>query len=217
MGQKQGDRHCFFKKDAYNFALLHKLRCKRQRGQTMNTSKRQFLLKTLQISICCLLPGKLFAATAQDQGNARSLSFYNLHTGETLNTCYFRSGEYLTDSLTKIDLILRDHRSGEVRPIDRQLLDLLFALSQKTDPSYCFHIISGYRSPASNARLRTRSRGVAGGSLHMKGKAVDIRVPGYATDRLHRVCREMKAGGVGYYPRSDFVHIDTGRIRYWGG
>jgi uncharacterized protein YcbK (DUF882 family) len=182
----------------------------------MNYNRRQFLLKNLKISIFGLLPGKLFAANTQDQGDERSLSFYNTHTGETLNTCYFRSGEYLTDSLKKIDFILRDHRSGEVQPIDRQLLDLLLAVSQKTDPSCCFHIISGYRSPATNARLRTQSRGVAGGSLHMKGKAVDIRVPGYDTDRLHRACKALKAGGVGYYPKSDFVHIDTGRIRYWG-
>jgi uncharacterized protein YcbK (DUF882 family) len=183
----------------------------------MNYNRRQFISKTAQAAICCLFPTTLFAANTPDRDNARSLSFYNLHTDERLNICYFMCGRYQTQALNKIDFILRDHRSGEIKPIDRALLDLLFDLSRQIDPGSCFHVISGYRSPTTNARLRKRSRGVASGSLHMEGRAIDIRVPGYNTSRLRQICQNLKAGGVGYYPKSDFVHVDTGRVRSWGG
>jgi uncharacterized protein YcbK (DUF882 family) len=95
------------------------------------------------------------------------------------------------------------------------LLDLLHALSLKTKLREPFHVISGYRSPATNSRLRKKGNGVASKSLHVQGKAIDIRIPRYSTRQLRNVARKMKAGGVGYYPKSDFVHVDTGRVRYW--
>lgn len=183
----------------------------------MDLNRRRFLSIAGQAALGCLFPANIFAAHSPDRQDERVLSFYNLHTGEQLNTCYFKKGRYRTRSLKQIDFILRDHRSGDIKPMDPQLLDLLFALSQQVRPAACFHIISGYRSPATNARLRNRSNGVASRSLHMAGKAIDIRVPGIATSRLRRMGQDLKSGGVGYYPQSDFVHLDTGRIRCWRG
>jgi uncharacterized protein YcbK (DUF882 family) len=184
----------------------------------MNINRRQFISTTVQTALCCLFPGSLLAANAlAARGDVRALSLYNLHTNERLSIGYFKDGRYETQALRKIDFIMRDHRSGEIKTIQRPLLDLLFELSGQMDASCCFHIISGYRSPTTNAQLRNRSKGVAGGSLHMQGRAIDIRVPGCTTSRLRQVCQDLKAGGVGYYPGSDFVHVDTGRVRYWRG
>ncbi len=181
----------------------------------MIVNRRQFLSKTVQTTLCCLVPTTLFAANAPDRDSARALSFYNLHTGERLKICYFRDRRYQEQALKKIDIILRDHRSGEIKSIERPLLDVLHELSHHIAPSSCFHVISGYRSAATNAQLRKRSRNVASGSLHMQGKAIDIRVPGCASSRLWQVCQNLKLGGAGYYPKSDFVHVDTGRVRCW--
>ncbi len=145
----------------------------------------------------------------------KNLAFYNTHTQERLHVCYCRNGKYDFKALSKINHILRDHRNGEVRAIDTRLLDLLHDLSVKTSPQSPFHVISGYRSPATNKKLSKKSTGVASKSLHMQGKAIDIRIPGLNTRKLRNIARQMKAGGVGYYPKSDFVHVDTGRVRYW--
>jgi uncharacterized protein YcbK (DUF882 family) len=145
----------------------------------------------------------------------KNLAFYNTHTHERLHICYCRNGKYDIKALSKINYILRDHRSGEVKAIDFQLLDLLHALSHKTNPRQPFHVISGYRSPATNKKLRKNSNGVAARSLHVQGKAIDIRIPGFKTRQLGNVARKLKAGGVGYYAKSDFVHVDVGRVRYW--
>ena len=183
----------------------------------MSFNRREFISTTMRAAFFCLVPGSLAAAQNQPSGGARKLSFYNLHTNERLQICYFENGAYCRDGLAKIDHILRDHRSGEIKTIYRPLLDLLFEIRQKIDPAASFHVISGYRSPRTNALLRNRSRGVAGGSLHMQGKAIDIRVPGCPTAKLRKVCMGLQFGGVGYYPKSNFVHVDTGRVRFWQG
>ncbi len=146
---------------------------------------------------------------------ARSLRFYHTHTGEKLAVTYFESGQYLEDALTEVNRLLRDHRSGEVYAIDRQLLDMLHAVQQHSGQAGIYEIISGYRSPATNEMLRSASNGVAKRSLHMQGRAIDVRIPGLATRDLQRAAMELSAGGVGYYPRSAFVHLDTGRVRSW--
>jgi uncharacterized protein YcbK (DUF882 family) len=154
-------------------------------------------------SVAALLPGE------------RRLSFFNTHTGETLRTVYSVGSEYEPQALRDIDRILRDHRTGEVKAMDPRLLDLLHALQGRLGATGPFHVISGYRSPATNAILRKTGGGVGGKSLHMAGKAIDIRLPGTGLSDLRRAARGLKAGGVGYYPSSDFVHVDTGRVRYW--
>lgn len=145
----------------------------------------------------------------------RSLLLHNLHTGENLNTVYWAEGQYIPDALSEINHILRDHRTDESSQIDPLLLNLLHQIYTELDAKQPFQIISGYRSPTSNATLVATTAGVAKHSLHMDGKAVDIRLPGYDLIQLHQIAVAMRAGGVGNYPASDFVHIDVGRVRTW--
>jgi uncharacterized protein YcbK (DUF882 family) len=149
------------------------------------------------------------------QEKRRSLSFYNTHTGEMLATPYWESGKYLSRPLSEINYILRDHRTDRVLAIDVELLDLLYAMRLKIRSQQPFHIISGYRSPETNALLCKLNRGVVENSLHVSGKAVDIRLPGCALSFLRRVAIDLNRGGVGFYPRSDFIHVDVGRVRFW--
>lgn len=145
----------------------------------------------------------------------RSLQFESLHTGERLTTTYWTRGGYVADELRRIDHVLRDHRSGEVRAIDPRLLDLLAALRNRLESRAPFQVISAYRSPKTNAMLAERSGGVARQSLHTRGLAIDIRVPGRALTAVRDAALALRAGGVGFYPRSDFVHVDVGRVRSW--
>lgn len=145
----------------------------------------------------------------------RSLAFYNLHTGEGLKTVYWARGKYVSQALAEINHILRDYRTGETKAMDVRLLDLLHEIAAKLDTRQPFHIISGYRSPATNAMLRQRTSGVAEHSQHMEGKAADIRVPGLDLLALRRLAAALHEGGVGFYPRSGFVHVDVGRVRSW--
>jgi uncharacterized protein YcbK (DUF882 family) len=145
----------------------------------------------------------------------RSLSFYNVHTGETLSTVYFESGVYVPGALREVNYFFRDFRANEVKAIDPRLLDLLARIHQALDTSQPFNLISGYRSPATNAWLASQSEGVAHHSLHMYGMASDINVQGRSLALLQTIAMAMRGGGVGYYPRSDFVHVDTGRVRRW--
>jgi uncharacterized protein YcbK (DUF882 family) len=146
---------------------------------------------------------------------ARALSFYNAHTGETLKTVYFERGEYVPGALAEVNYFFRDFRANQIKPIDPRLLDLLHRINHALGTSQPFNLISGYRSPATNAWLASQSEGVARHSLHTYGMAADINVQGRSLALLQIVALAMRGGGVGYYPRSDFVHVDTGRIRRW--
>jgi len=146
---------------------------------------------------------------------ARSLGFHHLHTGEALTACYWQEGRYVPDALAAIDHLLRDHRTGEVKPIDRDLLDLLVALQERVDSQAPFEVICGYRSPATNEALRQHSNGIARNSLHLTGRAIDVRLPGRRLEDVRAAALVLGGGGVGYYPKSDFVHLDTGRVRQW--
>jgi len=143
------------------------------------------------------------------------LAFLNTHTGERLDVVYAEQGRYQDDALAAIDRLLRDHRTGEVASIDRTLLDALARLRASLETEQPFHVISGYRSPATNARLAAASSGVARRSLHLEGRAIDIRLPGRSLEQVRRAAVSLQAGGVGYYRSSDFVHLDTGRVRTW--
>ena len=145
----------------------------------------------------------------------RILFLFNTHTGQKLDVCYYAQGQYQPEALKKINCILRDHRTEEIKPIHKGLLNLLHSMSMTLDRPTRLHIISGYRSPETNAMLRKKTKAVAKNSLHMKGKAADIRVPDCDTKRLSNICMKLQAGGVGYYPESDFVHVDTGDVRCW--
>ncbi|MGQ0532709.1 MAG: DUF882 domain-containing protein [Caulobacteraceae bacterium] len=147
--------------------------------------------------------------------DARRLSLANTHTGDTFNDAYWEGGNYVPDAMAAINRVMRDHRSGETHSIDPRLLDQLHTLKSVVSASAPFQIISGYRSPATNAAMHANSSGVASRSLHMDGRAIDIRVSGVDLARLRDAAIGMQAGGVGYYEASDFIHVDTGRVRRW--
>lgn len=179
-------------------------------------SRRRFLRSAvlgLPAAAALMSGGRAFAATLE----CRSISLVNTHTGEHLAVDYFRSGEWCTDGLEALDHLLRDHRSGDAAQMDRRLFDILHdvAVTAGREPRY--EVISGYRSPGTNAMLNARSNGVARKSLHMEGRAIDVRLVGLRTDRLRDLALAAKQGGVGYYRKSDFVHLDTGRVRTWAG
>ena len=183
-------------------------------------NRRSFLGFGATAAAAAIVPSRVVAGPAAKSPKApeRVLSFFNTHTGERLTTAYCCGGEYQPEALERINYLLRDFRANEIKPIDPQLLDLLHELGGTLETDRPFHVISGYRSPHTNASLRERGgaqTGVASKSLHMVGKAIDIRVPGVKLDHLRGAARSLKLGGVGYYPSSNFVHVDTGRVRFW--
>jgi uncharacterized protein YcbK (DUF882 family) len=178
-------------------------------------NRRTFLAAGLATAIACFSPHKAIASVLRASPPEKALAFYNTHTGETLKTVYWNQGEYVPQSLAEINYILRDHRTGDVRDIEPALLDLLCALHQKLGSAAPFSIISGYRSPETNAHLSNMGKGVVKNSMHLLGKAIDIRLPGHELKRLQRAAIDLQRGGVGFYPSSDFVHVDVGRVRYW--
>lgn len=145
----------------------------------------------------------------------RVLAFSHLHTGERLEVEYHSAGRYLPDALDAVNRLLRDFRTGDVGTMDPALLDLLHALRERTGSRQPYEIISGYRSPATNQMLHERSSGVATKSLHMSGQAIDIRVADVPLAGLRQAALSLQRGGVGFYPGSNFVHVDTGRVRAW--
>ena len=184
--------------------------------QKREISRRSFLKTGLLTATGLSLPVSSLARVADTIWPEKVLSFYNTHTGERLRRAvYWAEGNYIPDTLDQIDHLLRDHRNDTIQPIDPALIDLLHALSRQLGTTQPIHVISGFRSPSSNLLLRQQAQGVAKRSLHMSGKAVDIRIPDCDLTRLRRAAMAQKRGGVGFYPDSDFVHLDTGRVRYW--
>jgi uncharacterized protein YcbK (DUF882 family) len=147
--------------------------------------------------------------------NRRTVSLVHTHTGERLTADYYQAGQYQPDCLARVNHLLRDFRTGEIHPIDPALLDILFALQLQAQYDSPFAVISGYRSPATNAMLRRTTEGVAQHSMHLLGRAIDVRLEGFSTRRLGELARSLARGGVGFYSASDFVHVDTGRVRFW--
>lgn len=178
-------------------------------------SRRTFVKLGTWAAAAAMLPSSVFAAGKKAPVPEKSLAFYNTHTGEKLKSIYWAEGNYVADSLREINHILRDPRNNEIHDIDTGLLDLLFAIRREIETNQPFHVISGYRSAQTNAFLRAHSTGVAENSLHLVGRAIDIRAPGRELRYLQKVAIALKGGGVGYYPKSDFVHIDVGRVRFW--
>lgn len=176
-----------------------------------NLNRRSFLKVAASTSAIASFPA-LAANTTQE----KSLGFYHLHTGERLKLAYWVEGSYLPDKLTDINYLLRDFRAKETITIDTTLLDALHKLHSVLGSKKDFHVISGYRSPATNAKLMRQGRNVAKKSFHMKGQAIDVYLPDVPLKRLHRAAIDLNIGGVGYYRKSGFIHIDTGPVRRWG-
>lgn len=144
------------------------------------------------------------------------IALENVHTGDKLKLAYFEQGRYVEDALQEINYLFRDYHTGDVHPIDPALLDQLYDLKQHLGvTARPVHVISGYRSPLTNANLRRQSDGVAKHSLHMEGRAIDIRIEGLSSKHIRNTAIAMRRGGVGYYPDANFVHLDTGEIRTW--
>lgn len=154
-------------------------------------------------------------AQAATPAAGRAMKLTNIHTGEKFHGEYWYNGRYIPGAFGEIKSVMRDYRTGEIFPIDPRLMDILYVLQNRLENFTAFEVLSGYRSPKTNAMLRRISRGVAKHSLHMSGQAVDLNQPGTRLTSVHRAAIKLQAGGVGYYPKSDFVHIDTGRVRHW--
>lgn len=177
----------------------------------MRSHRRDLLKGVFGLAGAAMFGGAARAAVAEP----RTLSLLNLHTGEKLKATYFEAGQYLPDALEAMNHLLRDFRTGDTHPIAPNLLDLVTTLQGRLDTNQTIHVISGYRSPHTNALLHERSNGVASHSLHMQGEAMDIRIPGVELADLRDAALGLGRGGVGYYPGSDFVHVDVGRVRRW--
>ncbi|MCK5003168.1 MAG: DUF882 domain-containing protein [Gammaproteobacteria bacterium] len=185
---------------------------KPEENNSVELSRRGFLTSVAGMAMALAAPGAIASAVPVRD---RELSFYNTHTGEKLSTAFWSDGKYLDDGIEEISWLMRDHRAGLASPMDPKLLDLLHQLQTKVGHQGEFHVISGYRSPATNEMLNKRSSGVAKRSYHMLGKAIDVRMPGFDSKQLHKAAISLKGGGVGYYSSSNFVHLDVGRVRYW--
>jgi len=181
-------------------------------------SRRRFLKAGL--GACTLLTLPMTATSvhaAIKRPFEKKLSFLNLHTGERTHATFWANGRYIPEGMRAINHVLRDHRTGDRYAIDPDLFDILHQLQYRLRTHQEFHVVSAYRSPASNAMLAARSDGVAKASLHTFGKAIDIRLPGRKLSDLRAAALSLQMGGVGYYPSSNFIHLDTGHVRFWGG
>lgn len=172
-------------------------------------------MKPLIKTVLLLLGMAAVTGLSGNTGGEKTLKFYHTHTGETLRVTYFRQGEYAAEAFTEIRAFLADWRDGEQHDMDPQLMDILWQLQQGAGSTGTWEVISAYRSPKTNAMLRSKSSGVASKSQHLLGKAIDVRLRGLELKELHASARNLRLGGVGYYPASNFVHVDTGRVRYW--
>lgn len=157
----------------------------------------------------------VISSLSGNTGGERVLKFFHTHTGEYLRVVYYSNGEYDPAALADIRVFLADWRNGKQHDLDPQLMDILWHLQQATGSTETWEVISAYRSPETNEMLRNRSSAVARKSQHLEGNAIDVRLRGMDTALLRDTARNLKLGGVGYYARSNFVHVDTGRVRYW--
>ena len=167
------------------------------------------------IALLALIPCRAGRAGLDPDRDGR-LRLFNTHTGERVDVVYRKGAAYDEAALAKLEDCLRDHRTGDRHPVDPRLYDLLTSLATSLgQPDGEFHVISGFRSSRTNEMLRATGQGVARHSLHMEGQAIDVRMPGVPTGTLRDVALDLARGGVGYYRSSDFVQVDTGRVRRW--
>jgi uncharacterized protein YcbK (DUF882 family) len=180
---------------------------------SVDFSRRDFIkLAGSGLVVASCMPS---VALASYPDQPRTLAMNNLHTGESLESCYFDGSQYLDNELARLDHLCRDFRRNEVHPMDKRLFDHISNIQNELGVEAQVQIISGYRSPATNEALRSKSSGVAKKSYHMLGQAIDFRLEGVNLKKVRDVARELKFGGVGYYPGSNFLHVDTGPVRYW--
>ena len=195
-----------------NSMNIEVISCVAQDGRQTTMSRRRFL------GVLAAVPGVLSLwpwPVRAGQWDRRALAFDHTHTGEKLSLVYYDNGTYIPDALDRIGQLLRDHRTGDVHAIDPALLDVLHEVQRLAGSQTPYQVISGYRSPATNKWLRAQGRRVARRSLHMEGKAIDVRLTDLESARLRDTALALRKGGVGFYARPDFVHLDVGRVRSW--
>lgn len=178
-------------------------------------NRRSFLRLMLWAGLISYSSKSAFAAINDLTSEVRSLSLFNPRTKEGYNGIYWRNGEYVASALAAVNYIMRDVRTDDVKQIDRDLLDLIYKISLKLKTDGPFHVLSGYRSHQTNSLIVKQFESTAKNSFHTKGQAVDIRLPGQRASVLRRAAFELREGGIGFYPRQRFVHIDVGPVRYW--
>lgn len=191
-----------------------------QRANDYHADRRGFLkLGGIAIAALGFWTPSLAKAAASSAANVapkgRAITLVAAHTSEKFSGEYWYDGKYLPDAFSEIKMVMRDHRNNEKFPIDPRLMDVIYVLQNRIGMIKPVHVVSGYRSPQTNAMLRRTTEGVARNSLHMSGQAVDIRIPGVSLSSVRNTALDLQSGGVGYYPKSDFVHMDTGRVRTW--
>jgi uncharacterized protein YcbK (DUF882 family) len=177
---------------------------------------RRRLLKSALLAAPAIIAAR-YAGPVEAATESRRIGLLNTHTSESLEAVFFKAGEYQSNVLRQLNRILRDHRTGDVGAIDPKLFDQLFDVADAAGVDPEFEVISGFRSAASNELLRSHSNGVARRSLHLEGRAIDVRLKDVKSERLCEVALDLGRGGVGLYRKSDFVHLDTGRVRHWSG
>lgn len=186
--------------------------------QFAQLSRRDMIKHSMGFLVCAsglLIPNTANAAFRLFSPKEKRLICHNRHTGDKLDLVFWDKKGYKGDALAQIDLVMRDHYSSKQVPIDLDLIEGMYQLSQTLNTRNSLEIVSGYRHENTNKNLRKKSKKVARESYHMKGKAVDIRVSGFSAFHLQTAVKKLKLGGVGYYPKANFVHMDTGPIRYW--
>jgi len=184
-------------------------------GANLNSIDRRDILKLgLAGTLATIIPLS-FASEANAARNTWRVGFRHAHTGESFNGVYRVGNKYLPEAFERINYALRDFRTGEVFPMDPRVVDIMAMIQRKAQTRNPLEIFSGYRSPKTNNRLRKNTRGVAKNSFHMYGQALDLHIDNYSTRNLRNIAVGLRAGGVGYYPKSQFVHVDTGSVRSW--
>lgn len=183
--------------------------------------RRGFLKAGLTLSVAGFLSASIVKpALALSGTGTYSASFHNEHTGETFSGVYRVGNKYLPEAFERINYVLRDYRENKIFPIDPRVVDIVSVVHKTTGQTGSYSVLSGYRTPKTNAMLNEtgggKASGVAKHSLHMAGQAIDVRMPGYSTAQIRDIARKLHAGGVGYYPKSNFVHMDSGAARNWG-
>lgn len=184
-------------------------------NDTSNLVDRRDVLKMGLAGVLATTVPLGFATDAQAKNNTWRIGFRNAHTGDSFNGVYRVGNKYMPEAFERMNYVLRDFRTGEVFPMDPRVIDIVALVQQKAKQRVPIEILSGYRSPKTNARLRQNTSGVARNSFHMYGQAIDLHIKGYRTSKLREIATGLKAGGVGYYPKSDFIHVDTGAVRSW--
>ncbi len=182
--------------------------------------RRDFLISCSCASFAAVTarPARAVDAPARIATEGRRwLELFNTHTGERLSLAFRDAGGLINTALSRLEWVFRDHRANESHPIDAPLFDWLADLADAAGAEPRYEIISGYRSPATNEQLAAAGRGVARGSMHMQGRAIDVRMKGLSSAKLRDLALAAPLGGVGFYARSNFVHLDTGRVRHWSG